>query len=508
MRPFIYSAILLFTAINTAHANPIPSTQDPSVAPAYIGEPAIAKPLAKQPTLEPQQVGLHANGGNTKVYDTPGPLGINPQLSSVLSPGLGPFMFDRDGNLNSGCLVPLQDQPGAYLFCIAALDPVTLDVLARWFPPAGQTLNLAYAMQSLDGALLFTSKEGHIYVLERSNNSGTPVFTVIRDIDLVDLGILDGTLPLLAASFDADGNIWFTTGGIVGIGDDPGTSTTLGYVTPDGIPYSIDLPDEIVENGIAVNELGVFISTGPLVADSNNTGRMYRFAASYPGIETVWQEDYDAGSGIKPGGFARGSGATPTLLGRRFVAITDNADDQISVEVYRQRRAFRQLACSIAVFENGASANDIGMIGVRDGLKNSIVVLNDYNAPPVRLPPENSPLQNMNGMSPGVTRIDISATGNRCTTRWSTPIRIKSVPVVSTETGLIYGYTQDSELAEDGQYIWYLVALDYETGEIVWQVRAGAGFTYNDSFRGAALGPDGTLYQGLGYGAVMLRDGQ
>jgi hypothetical protein len=44
-------------------------------------------------------------------------------------------------------------------------------------------------------------------------------------------------------------------------------------------------------------------------------------------------------SGIaKPGQVGAGSGTTPTLLGRRLVAITDNADP-MNVVVYRRARS-------------------------------------------------------------------------------------------------------------------------------------------------------------------------
>ena len=53
-----------------------------------------------------------------------------------------------------------------------------------------------------------------------------------------------------------------------------------------------------------------------------------------------------------------------------------------------------------------------------------------------------------------------------------------------------------------------VVAIDYETGEVVWKVRTGAGYSYNDSYRAACLSPDGTFYQGTLLGNVILRDGE
>ena len=81
----------------------------------------------------------------------------------------------------------------------------------------------------------------------------------------------------------------------------------------------------------------------------------------------------------------------------------------------------------------------------------------------------------MDGMTPGVERVDANPGGSSgCTAQWDTPIRIKSVPFLSTQTGLIYGYTQDPRLAAEGQYVW-LRRLNFHNGAVQWQVLAGAG---------------------------------
>ena len=70
------------------------------------------------------------------------------------------------------------------------------------------------------------------------------------------------------------------------------------------------------------------------------------------GVETLWSSSYNAGSGIEPSMFARGSGTTPTLLGDAFVAITDNVDTQISLKIYRQAPQLHrnsQLLCSFPI---------------------------------------------------------------------------------------------------------------------------------------------------------------
>jgi hypothetical protein len=310
--------------------------------------------------------------------------------------------------------------------------------------------------------------------------------------------------------FDTAGNIWFTTGGILGIGDQPAPFTTMGDIDPSGAVHSMHLAGQIVENGFAVSGSTIYMATGPAPSTGSVVGYMDAFTADPAGsVQTLWQQAYDAGSGRKPGGFARGSGTTPTLLSDRYVAITDNADTQIHLLIYRLGHlpaGRSRLACTVPLFTPGASANDIGSIGFRDGGDNAVIALNDYNAPSIGSPQSNASFNDMNQMAPGVERVDITSQGT-CLVAWhDQDVRIKSVPFLSTATGLVYGYTQDPQLAAGGEYVWYFIALDARTGKVVWKIRAGAGGTYNDSYEPGSLGPDGTFYQGLPLGVVTLKD--
>ena len=70
-----------------------------------------------------------------------------------------------------------------------------------------------------------------------------------------------------------------------------------------------------------------------------------------------------------------------------------------------------------------------------------------------------------------------------------------SVPVLSLKTGLVYGYTQDEDSAKSGNWVWYIVAIDWASGDEVWRVRTGAGGLWNDGYLPGAIGPDATFYQ-------------
>ena len=230
-----------------------------------------------------------------------------------------------------------------------------------------------------------------------------------------------------------------------------------------------------------------------------------------PDNQTLWSQIYQAGDHIKPGGFARGSGSTPTLLGHEYLAITDNANDQIGVLIYRQSPQPHQnpLVCRVPVFEPGANACDVGAIGHADGRGGySAMVLNDYNAPPLHLTATdiNGDINNLTQMAPGAVRVDVTPDGSGCSVGWDDPIRITSVPILSTATRLLYAYTQDEALANEGEYVWYVTALNCTTGEVGWEFRTGASGNFNDNAAGSVIGPDGSLYQGVISGILKIHD--
>lgn len=489
---------------------PVVSSQDPGAGPSFAGRRVRPRPLPANARFVPQVSDMHGDGGNTNSSRYAGPTGTDPVTGSAEVP-LSPLLWDEAGRLTAGYV---NTASGAPVDAVAAVDPATLAVTAEWDAPPGQALNLGYMYQNARDQVLVTSRQGHVYVIQRHDDDGRAAFSLLRDVDLVADGTLGQGQSLLNAAFDARGDIWFTTGGIIGIGQDPGTSATIGYIAPDGVVHAVNLPGQAVENGIAVGGTAAYVVTGPVAAsDTNATGTMYAFAAAgAAGVRTVWSRSYQAGDAIKPGGFARGSGATPTLLGSRYVAITDNANNQVNLLVYHQgaaRDGERQLACSAPLFSVGASANDIGLVGEDAGGQDSVVVLNDFNAPRFQARPAdvNGEHNNMNPMAPGAEKLAVADDGGACPVLWTTPVRIKSVPVLSTATGLMYGYTQDPGLAAGGTYVWYFTALDYRTGAVTWKVRSGAGGTYNDDYKAAAIGPDGTLYQGIQDGVATLRDG-
>lgn len=331
----------------------------------------------------------------------------------------------------------------------------------------------------------------------------------------------------LGAAWDAAGNVWFSTGGIVGV-DDAGPAAagaTVGFVAPDGRVFAVALEGQVVENNMAVAGEVVYVSTGPVGGEGAAEGRLFGFVAGGggEGVVTVFNETYDAGSGLKPGAFARGSGSSPGLVGDAYIAITDNADGRVALNVWRQVGAGYDalgddnLVCSLPLFGVDASANDNALVTHWDAQTGQagVVVTNSFNQPPMLDLAQGSPTadtinaaswNNLTGMPGEFLKVDIA--DGRCSVAWHVRgFHQTAIPLLSTGTGLLYTYAQDSALARDeGKWVWYWVAFDYRTGEEVWRVKAGAGGSYNNNGMLPYLGPDGALWIATVAGTVKLSE--
>jgi hypothetical protein len=84
---------------------------------------------------------------------------------------------------------------------------------------------------------------------------------------------------------------------------------------------TLSLAGEKIENGAAIDETGAVYL--------NSSRAMYRFDPDKNGVPAkTWREPYDRGH-LKV--LSEGSGSTPTLMGKDYVAIADNADPQVHV---------------------------------------------------------------------------------------------------------------------------------------------------------------------------------
>jgi hypothetical protein len=202
-------------------------------------------------------------------------------------------------------------------------------------------------------------------------------------------------------------------------------------------------------------------------------------------------------SGIKkPGQVDAGSGTTPTLMGGRYVAITDNADP-MNIVVYRRAKQVtgNRLVCVQPVFHKGAGATDNSLIGT----DRSMIVENNYGYV--------FPSATMDGRSttPGIERVDIQSDGTGCRKVWRSEERAPSVvPKLSLGNGLVYTYTKPVD--PNGNDAWYLTALDFRTGRTVYKRLAGTGLGFNNHYAPITIGPAGAAYVGALGGLVFLAD--
>jgi hypothetical protein len=474
-------AVLLLAA--TAGAVPIPQDPLADPVPAYVGAPAVpqrvrARRIPEHPFMAPNGVSnIHDDGYQSDTYTAAGPLGRTPAVISTYQQAeCASVTFDRQGRLLTICV-------GVEGPRLARMDPVTLDIEAVLpLPPrANGSPNVFsdfsgggyFYLDHLDRVVTPTNTR-QVWIIGQTDD--VVGFAVERIHDLT--GVVpfgDGVISVLP---DWSGRLWFAT-----------VQGRVGTIHQDsGEIHVIALDGEAIGNSFAVDDTGgVFI-----VSDH----ALYRFDADADGAPAVtWREVYDRGTRLKPGQTNFGSGTTPTLMGRNWVAITDNADPYMQVVVYWRRARFsrpRHL-CSVAVFGAQAGATENSLMGTH----RSLVVENNYGY---------SGLTSvMNGATtePGLARIDVRASG--CRLRWTSPERVPSVvSKLSLATGLVYTYTKPAD--PSGNDAWYFTALDYRKGTTVYKRLAGTGLGFNNHYAPISLGPDGTAYVGSLGGLVLLRD--
>lgn len=477
---------------------PIADTQPVTGSKAFIGEAFTAKPLPLKPVTNPVMAplgGMHSDIFNSDVDNFPAPLGKNSKVLSNSQVTCGNFLSDGKNRLTATCIDHTSKASGLY-----AIDPKTLAVKGS-FTPSGESLLGAYAMVNSKDRIIIGTGEHYILEISRKDSNSASIFKLENRISLKD--VIHEKEQLLASAPDKDGRIWFVTGGILNTPYPPTVDySSIGFVTQEGLKRVFRIQGEIIENGFAIQGNNAFVITDHA---------LYAFGVTKNNkIKTLWREGYDRGSKKKPGTYARGSGASVTMLGDKYIAVTDNADEQVSLLVYKKRKTKKnQLVCKVPLFKKGQSALDVSPIGISLGNQRySVVLANIYNSPTYDMIGRdiNGEFNDLSRMGPGLTRVDVLPLGKGCKKRWTQDLRSTTVSKLSTKTGLIYTYEQDQKLASLGQYVWYFSAIDFRTGKRAFSVRAGAGGLKNNNAMTLALTPDGTVFQGVLGGFLALKD--
>ncbi len=480
-KPTLLAVAIFLTSVGVAGAVPIPENPMDGAAEQFTGSPATPRPVkAKLPPRHPFMApngrsNLHNDAYQSDTYRQAGPLGRQiSRTSTFLAHECASVTFDSRGRIVTICV-------GLERPFLAVMDPQTLEVLDQMdLPPRTPSPGGAFTDFSGGGYFyldhrdraVFPTTSRHLYVVQVT---GTGELEMQRDYDL-SAAVPSGD-AIISALPDWDGLLWFASKrGIVGTLDfRSGRIRTHDTKEPNGNSFAVD------------NSGGVFIVTDEA---------LYRFDATRRKRPKVsWRRQYHNIGEIKPGQTQAGSGTTPTLLGRRWVAITDNADPMNILVLNRRRGVKRRLVCEISVFEKGAGNTDQSLIGVN----RSLIVENNYGY--------SGPTATERGgvTEPGLERVRIDRDGRGCRRLWRSRERAPSVvPKLSLRAGLVYTYTKPPR--EDDIDAWYLTAIDYRSGRTVYKRLAGTGLGFNNNYAPVTIGPDGTAYVGVLGGLVALRD--
>lgn len=457
--------------------------------PAAVGDAVAARPLPPvqapaHPLLtEPQRSGMHAGSSNTDVSDYAGPLGnisVAKHRSFGKIIGIPPnISFDDEGRLITVAL-----QLGKVT--LYAIDPETLETIAKYDMPKKESRdNSGGAYFHLDhkNRPILAPNDNTIKVMELQDLDGEPQWVVAEEYQLGDL--LPEGANIHDVMPDWAGNLWFvTTGGVIGYRD-----------KADGEFHLFELPEEgeVVQNSFAVDANGVYmVSTHALyMFGINETTRKPR---------VMWREAYERGAAQKVGTLSHGSGTSPTLIGEDLITIADDGSPSTHVMVYKRGAEIEgeRIVCKTPIFKPGKSATENSLVAYQ----NALIVQNDFG---------HDYGGNALETEPGVTRLDVNASHDGCVITWESNLRSQSLPRLSTGTGLVYIYTfkLPFEGAKTGG--WYLTALDFETGEEVWDRLIGKGSggfwdKYSSVTAPVVIGPNGAAYVGIRTGVVMLKD--
>jgi hypothetical protein len=492
--------IPLFNTGNYPELISLPATAEATGLPEFVGEIAEPNPLPPifippNPYLDEQgKNGLHGDNYNSDVYNYPGPLGKNPQVSSRQIGAIGTcptVVFAPSGHVVTVCI-------GLAQVRMFLMDPHSLEVVAEHSLP----LRAAFAEGRFDELLTDSSGGGYFHMDNLGRVLVGPANQQIETWEAVEVkkkqwewqlvsahnlsDLLDEGVHLQDAMTDYYGRTWFTTGaGLVGyVNEVTGQTETIAL-------------DEFLQNSMVVDlgTEGTAETAGTYVV---TVEALYKLKTAADGsIYIDWRQAYlnDGGQG---GLLSSGSGTTPTAFGNNddMIAIADNSAGRINLNVYMRESG--DLVCSHPMFEEGASATENSPIGYG----NSVVLENNagYGGP------FGDPLL----VEAGLTKITVKNDYSGCVENWyNRSIKAQTTPRLSTETGLIYSYSVKAGTPIFGfipTFGWYFTSIAWDTGEVINEVWVGSGPFWNNVLDPVTLAPDGTAYAGTLSGIMAIRD--
>ena len=238
---------------------------------------------------------------------------------------------------------------------------------------------------------------------------------------------------------------------------------------------------EQIQNSFAVGKDGIYIVTDLALYKLrfNEETKMIE-------MDPEWENNFVGGGLIydndflrKPGHLNAGSGTSPTLMDDRFVAIVDNAPNQVNICIFSQKTG--KLIDKLPLFELNKSACENSIIAY----KNTFVVANTYGYV--------DPFNN-NETAGGIMRFDFNEkTGHfeehKNWPDYDQPLDAKTAtPKLSTPHGLVYFYNREDKNTSSAYKRWQLTTLDFRTGKKVFSIipyfdKGG----FNDNVKGLVL---------------------
>ncbi|MCL2533498.1 MAG: hypothetical protein FWE39_04945 [Nocardiaceae bacterium] len=455
---------------------------------------------------------MHGDAGSSDATALAGPGTGDVSIAQYpLASACPTLLQGSDGLVVALCTTMIGQNPTVHL-----LDPTaSTATLAQLQLTKGSLLGGVYAYLDSADRLVVVDGTRHLLRIGHSRVNGAWALTVDSSVDLTS-AIPDGD-NVTGLAPDWSGNVWFATGGgIVGTVDAAGTARTVAL--PAG---------EQVQNSISTSV------DGTSVASTHATYQLSAGPDAQPHI--VWRQPYDRGSARKPGQLSWGTGSTPTYFGpstgSEYVTIVDNADGQVNLLVYRS--ATGEEVCKEPVLPPGDGGGSLGSTGSAGGsggslsgsvsgstgsgsgsenspigIGRSVFVASTYGYPYPTVPagagdavPASAPFRG------GMTRVDVDADGQGCTTVWQNQVRSSAVPHLSTADGNIYTMVRqglDTTTPLDG---FAYAVIDPDTGAVK-TTKTITGTLLGDTLQMSALiTHDGRYMQGTISGIVSVNPG-
>jgi hypothetical protein len=337
---------------------------------------------------------------------------------------------------------------------------------------------LTAIMPDAEGRIWFTSKFGVVGIIMLEEGSGIcpPVYTTA----IIGFAYSDKLHHFYPDGLPPGGEEWLAK---VRRYDAEGTWVEhLGELRREGKKIFGDVhienaPFEQIQNSFSVGPDGVYIVTnvGLYKLFFNERTRQIELDPSWKPTYKEGHLFYENDRKVKPGHLNNGSGTTPTLIQDRFVAIVDNAPEQVNLNVFRQKDG--SLVSKLPLFEPGAGAVENSVVAYKD----SLVVGNTYGYTDPFIE---------NPTAGGIERYDYDA-------QKGTYVKVEGWPAVghfdgktatpklSTAHGLFYVYQRDVDEDPATHNDWQLTALDFRTGWPVFSIKAYfEGDAFHDNVSG------------------------